>query len=551
MEWFRKLFGAKEAREEKLASDLRDNRLDISEREHLVQSIRLVASLDANLEAVKRMIGPSRDVAIRRLLLGARRVPAATIIIQEFSDNKLVDTLTEVLTVELLESSLRDTPADGLPEVVADRLLQSAKIDYADSLDDLWSLMIHGSTVILIDGYDRAIGCATEGVVYRAIEEPASETAVRGPRDGFIESIAVNISLIRRRLKTPNLWIEDFTVGSLTRTTVSMLYVKGLVHEELLDEVRQRIRRIRIDGILESLQIEELIEDHPLTLFPLVNRTERPDRVVSMLLEGRVAIAVDGTPFVLCAPAEFTMLLQAPDDYYEKVPAGSVLGVLRYMAFWGSILIPGLYIAVLTFHHELIPTELFIKIVASGEGVPFPVVIEVFLMEFVFEILREAGLRLPRAIGSAVTIVGALILGDTSINAGIASPPVVIVVSLTAISSFSTPNFSFSIAARLARFFFILLGGFYGLFGVQFGFLLLLVFLTSLRSFGYPYFAPFGPLILSDLKDMIYRTWWWDMTKRPFLVGSREPVRQRPGRLPRPWLEEEELEHKHARRWER
>lgn len=551
MEWFRKLFGAREAREEKLASDLRDDRLDISEREHLVQSIRLVASLDANLEAVRRMVGPSHDIAIRRLLLGTHRVPAATLIIEEFTDSKLVETLTEILTVELLASQFRDTPAEGLPEVVTDRLAQSGKVDHADTLDGLWSLMIGGSTVILIDGHDRAIGCATEGVVYRAIEQPASETAVRGPRDGFNESIAINISLIRRRLRTPNLWIEDFTVGSLTRTRVSLLYIKGLVHEELIDEIRQRIRRIRIDGILESLQIEEFIEDHPFSLFPLVNRTERPDRVVSMLLEGRAAIMVDGTPFVLCAPAEFTMMLQAPDDYYEKAPSGSILGVLRYLAFWGSILIPGLYIAVLTFHHELIPTELFIRIVASGEGVPFPVAIEVFLMEFVFEVLREAGLRLPRAIGSAVTIVGALILGDTSINAGIASPPVVIVVALTAISSFSTPNFSFSLAARLTRFGFILVGGFYGLFGMQFGFLLLLVFLTSLRSFGYPYFAPFGPLIVSDLKDMIYRTWWWGMVRRPFLVGSREPIRQRPGRMPRPWLEEEEVEHKHARRSER
>lgn len=550
MRWFKELFRTKRDRKSIDPANLEDDRLDISEREHLVHSIELESSLEANLEALRGMIGPSWDVPIRRLLLGTHRVPAAVIIIDGFSDKSQVTGLTEALTVELLNGPLRDTPADRLPEVVAVRLLQSSKVDYADTLDGLWALLIDGNTVILIDGHSRAIGCSTEGTVYRAIEEPSSETVIRGPRDGFIESVAENISLVRRRLRTPNLWSESFTVGSLTKTRVAILYIKGLAHEELIDELRQRINRIEIDGILGAGQIEEFIEDQPASLFPLVYQTERPDRAASMLLEGRVAILVDGTPFVLCAPTEFSMLLRAPDDYYEKVPSGTFLGSLRYLAFWGAILIPGVYTGTLTYHHELIPTELLVKIIASREGVPFPVAGEVFLMEFVFELLREAGLRLPRAIGSAVTIVGALILGDAAISAGIVSPPVVIVVALTAMSSFSAPNFSFSIAARLSRFVFILLGASFGLFGVQFGFLLLLLFLTSLRSIGYPYFAPFGPLILSNMKDVLYRTWWWNMTRRPFPVGSREPIRQPSGRRPRPWLEEEEVEKREARKSE-
>ncbi|MFY9146465.1 MAG: spore germination protein [Bacillota bacterium] len=553
MKWFKQLkqlFSTKHDDSSTDPANLEDDRLDISEREHLVQSIRLEPSIEANLKALKKMIGPSWDIPIRPLLLGTHRVPAAVVIIEGFSDKNQVAELTQALTVELLNSPLRDTPAESLPEAIVGRLLQSSKIDYADTLDGLWRLLTGGNTVILVDGYNRAIGCSSEGAVYRAIEEPSSETVMRGPRDGFIESIAENMSLVRRRLRTPNLWSERFIVGSLTKTQVAMLYIKGLAHEELIEELRQRISRIRIDGILGAGQIEEFIEDQPASLFPLVFQTERPDRAASMLLEGRIAIMIDGTPFVLCVPTEFSMLLHAPDDYYEKVPSGTILGSLRYLAFWSSILIPGAYTATLTFHQELIPTELLIKIIASREGVPFPVAVEVFLMEFVFELLREAGLRLPKAIGSAVTIVGALILGDAAINAGLVSPPVVIVVALTALSSFSTPTYSFSLAARLSRFVFVILGAVLGLFGVQFGFLLLLMFLTSLRSFGYPYFSPFGPLILSNMKDVLYRTWWWDMIRRPFPVGSREPIRQPPGRKPRPGLEKEEVEKREARRSE-
>lgn len=555
MGWLKRLLEArKNLRKEKAkdaASDLNNDRLDISERESVIQQTRLVRSLEANLSIIEEMIGPSQDVATRRLRIGNQQVPVAVISIKEFSGSQQVEDLIEVLTIDLAEGPLGETPAHRLPEVITDRLLQSRKVRLADTLDALWRLLIDGFTAILIEGHDEAIGCSTEGVVHRTIEEPPTEPAIRGPRDGFVESLDVNVSLVRRRLRTPNLWIESFTVGSLTRTRVGVMYVKGLAHEELVDEARQRVSRIDIDGLLSSGQVEEFIEDHPLSPFPVVYRTERPDRVTAMLLEGRVAILIDGSPFVLCAPVQFSMLLKAPDDYYEKTAASAFLGILRYFSFWASMLLPGMYVGALTFHHELVPTELLFKIVASREGVPFPVVVEVMVMELVFEILREAGLRLPRAVGSAVTIVGALVLGDAAISAGLVSPSVVIVVALTAIASFTTPNFSFSLAARLIRFAFIVLGGVFGLFGIQFGFLLTVLLLTSMRSFGYPYFAPMGPLILSDFRDVLARVWWWQMIRRPWAVGSREPIRQRPGQMPKPALEPEEVETGRSGRWRR
>ncbi|MEW6230306.1 MAG: spore germination protein, partial [Bacillota bacterium] len=288
-----------------------------------------------------------------------------------------------------------------------------------------------------------------------------------------------------------------------------------------------------IDGVLESGYLEEYIEDTSFTLFPLMERTERPDRVAASLLEGRLAVFTEGTPFVLILPTQLSTLLQAPDDYYERLPIGSFIRVVRFIAFTMSVILPGFYVAVVSFHQELLPTVLLMRVTAFREGVPFPVVVEVLMMEFLFEVLREAGVRLPRAIGPAVSIVGALILGDAAIRAGLVSPAVVITVALTAIASFSAPVFSLAIAARLLRFIFIVLGGAFGLFGIQFGLLIMLTHLSALRSFGRPYLAPFAPLIARDLKDTLARVWWWRMTTRPKLDAFREPERQDEGHEPR------------------
>jgi spore germination protein KA len=347
---------------------------------------------------------------------------------------------------------------------------------------------------------------------------------------------------LRKRIKTPNLWLEEYILGSLSRTKVGIIYIKGLASEELVQEVRQRVSRIKIDAIIGSGYIEDFIEDNPFSIFPLLFQTERPDRVAGCLLEGRVAIITENTSFVLVAPMDFTMLLQAPDDYYEKMYIGSFLRILRYFAFGISVFLPGVYVAVIVFHNELLQAQLLLRIAAAKEGVPFPVVAEVFLMEILFELLREAGIRLPRAIGPAISIVGALVLGDAAIRAGLVSPPVVIIVSLTAIASFTVPNFAFGIAARLLRFIFIFLGGAFGLFGIQFGGLLILSYMSSVRSFGYPFLAPVAPLIIQSFKDLAFRAWRWRMISRPLLLGVREPVRQPGDQQPRPDIDAEEKE---------
>jgi len=355
-----------------------------------------------------------------------------------------------------------------------------------------------------------------------------------------VENLQVNTSLIRLRLPIPQLWIETMTLGRLSRTQIALLYLKGLARDKLIREVRSRLQQIDIDGVLGTGYIEDFIKDSPFSPFPIAFRTERPDKVTGALLEGRVAIMVGGSPFALIVPTELPMFMQAPDDYFEPLPIGAFIRLLRYAALIVSLILPGIYVGVVTFHPELLPTTLFLRIISYREGVPFPVVFEMLLLELIFELLREAGLRLPPAIGSAISIVGALILGDAAIRAGLVSPGVVIIVALTAIAGFTTPSYSLSIAFRLLRFTYTILGATFGLFGVQFALLLTIIHLCSLRTVGMPYLSPLAPLILSDLKDSIITFWWWGMRTRPKLIGGREPLRQPLGQKPVPGQDPEE-----------
>ncbi len=506
---------------------------DISQREADFKKTALVADVEQNLHRIIEISGNSYDLCIRRCLAGPEEVPCAIVFIDGLVKKDVIDDLLRVVKIDTFKTGIKGVHKQEIYKTLKRRLIPNA-LEEARDMETLYNGISLGETALLFDGTAKAILCETRGWITRSITEPDAETTIRGPREGFVENIRTNTSLIRRRIRSPNLWMENLHVGSLTRTEVAYAYIKGLVGEEILEELRSRLERIDIDGVLESGYIEEYIRDTPFSLFPTVFRTERPDRVAAAILEGRVAIFTNGTPFVLILPGDFSMFVQAPDDYYEVWPIGSFIRFLRTLAFLVSLFLPGIYVAVLNFHPELLPTTLLLTIQSAREGVPFPVVAEILLMEITFEVLREAGVRMPRAIGSAISIVGALILGEAAFRAGIVSPGVVIIVAFTAIASFSSPSFSLAIAGRLIRFLIIFLGAAFGLLGVQFGFLVLLVHLASMRSFGYPYLAPYGPFIWQDMKDALVRGFWWQMTRRPKLLGFREPLRQRSGQMPRP-----------------
>jgi spore germination protein KA len=319
--------------------------------------------------------------------------------------------------------------------------------------------------------------------------------------------------MLRRKIKSPDLMFDSLKIGVRTKTDVCIAYINGLADPKLIEEIKRRLDRIKTDAILESGYIEQFIEDEPYSIFPMIANSEKPDKVAAKLLEGRAAILVDGTPFVLTAPALFIESFQAAEDYYSRPYFASLIRLLRYVSYFISILAPGLYVAISTFHQELIPTDLLLTMAAAHEGVPFPSVLEAAIMIIMFEILREAGVRLPRPIGSAVSIVGALVIGEAAVSAGLIGAPMVIVVAITAVSSFVVPAQTDS--GAILRYGFLILAGFMGGFGIAIGLLAVLFYMASLKSFGVPYLSSLAPFNASDMKDVFIRAPIWEMNKRP------------------------------------
>nr|WP_245855997.1 spore germination protein [Paenibacillus rigui] len=405
-------------------------------------------------------------------------------------------------------------------------VLKIGDIQQISDMDSVYHAILSGDTVVLVEGVARAIAAGTKHWKDRGVTEPSTQTVIRGPREGFSETLRTNTMLIRRKIKNPGLWLETMQIGVVTQTDVSIMYIDGIVNPKVVAEVRQRLNKINIDAILESAYVEEWVQDSTATPFPTVYNTERPDVVAAGLLEGRVAILVDGTPFVLLVPALFTNFVQTAEDYYQRADISSLLRMLRYVCLMISMLAPSAYIAATTFHQEMIPTSLLTSIAAQREGIPFPAFVEAMLMEITFEILREAGVRMPRAIGQAVSIVGALVIGQAAVEAGLVGPAMVIIVSITAISNFVIPSFSMGIAIRMIRFLLMVLAATFGLFGIMVGLIALVLHLCSLRSFGVPYMAPFAPFIIEDQKDNLFRLPLWMQHTRPRLVNQSNMVRE-------------------------
>ncbi|HHY33078.1 MAG TPA: spore germination protein [Firmicutes bacterium] len=490
------------------------------------------ADLSVNRERIESAFGNSPDLVTRELRAGARgRISVLVTHIDGLVDKRLI---AEAVVERITGLQLEWTDPAQAYEDLKTRLLASSDVEEVETLGEFISGIARGDGGVLVDGVAKGLVCALRGWEQRSVEEPTTESTVRGSKEGFVEALRTNTSLLRRRIVSPQLWIEEVTIGRITRTRVAIAYIAGVVNEDIVEEVRARLKRIDVDAIHESGNIEELIEDAPFSPFPTIARTERPDRVAGALIDGRVAILTDGTPFVLIVPATFTMFLTSSEDYYERYFAGSAIRLLRIAAFFISLTLPAFYVALTTYHQEMLPTPLVLSIAAQREGIPFPAVVEALLMEFVFETLREAGIRLPRVVGQAVSIIGALVVGDAAIRAGLASPAMVMVVAFTGIASFATPVFSLAISVRLLRFVMTALGGALGFFGVAMGMFALLTHLTCLRSFGVPYLEPLAPLVLSDLKDALVRVPWWAMSRRPEFTGKKAPIRQAPGLKPRP-----------------
>ena len=372
------------------------------------------------------------------------------------------------------------------------------------SLQELSQAVASGEVVLLVSGFKSALKIPLKKYEQRSITESQIEKLVQGPRDCFVESIWSNIGLIRQRIKNPDLRIEMNTLGTKTSVELGIVYVEGIANRQIVEEVRRRLKRIDIDRLLSFGAMNEFISDSPWSPFPTFQHTERPDRLTSALLDGRVGILLDGSPMITIIPIVFWDFLKSPDDYIESTYFSTFIRLLRLSSILITVLLPGVYVALTTFHLEMLPQSLAVLVAGARTRTPFPTVIEMLFMELVVEILREASQRMPGVFGQTIGIVGALVIGESGVTAGLIEPIIVVIVAFTTLTSFTISNYTAALAIRLMRFPIILLSATLGFFGTALGAMFLLMHLVSLRSFGVPYFAPIAPLFLKDLGDMLF-----------------------------------------------
>ncbi|NLI91423.1 MAG: spore germination protein [Peptococcaceae bacterium] len=403
-------------------------------------------------------------------------------------------------------------------------LLYTSLISSISTLEEAVNGILEGNVLLIMNEETTAFLLSIRKQVQRSIEEPDSESVVRGSKEGFVESVKTNIILLRKRIKSPNLKIQTLKIGRITQTEVAVVYIDGIVDPDVLKEVRRRLNKINTDSILETGYIEQYIQDRKYSPYPTIGITEKPDVVAGKILEGRVAIFCDGTPHVLTVPLLYIENLQTSEDYYVRTLNASFLRLLRLLGLIISTLLPGLYVALSTYHQEMIPTVLLISIAGAREGVPLPALAEALLMGIMFELLKESGTRLPRAIGSAISIVGALVIGEAAVDAGLVSAPLVIVTATTAVASFIIPPFTETMT--IFRLLFTFLGGIMGLIGITCGIFLVMVYTVSLRSFGVPYTAPLSPGSVNNLKDTFLRFPLSSMKNRPPILAGKNTKRR-------------------------
>lgn len=484
---------------------------------------RLTKVLEENMGLFKTIFSNDDTFMVREFQNKyLKKVKGCLLYIEEMADNEIMN---ENIIQPLLDNDFKEhIDENNLLEEMKIKIIASNSIEKSSDVYGVVHSIINGDTALLLQGHDQVLVIGSKGWQTRGVEEPQSERVVRGPREGFNESLMTNLSMVRRKIKNPDLKFKFKELGVRTRTKTCICYIEGLASDQILRELNIRLDKIDLDSILDSGYIQEFIKDAPFSPFETIGSSERPDAVAGKLLEGRIALFVDGSPFVLTLPFLFLEYFQVNEDYYNNYIFSSFIRVLRIVGAFLSVSVPAVYVALITFHQEMIPTPLLLSISAARQGVPFPTILEALLMVFIFEVLREAGARMPTVIGQAISIVGALVLGQAAVEAKIVSAPMVIVVGLTGITSLLSYKMQGSMI--FFRYTFLLLASFLGMYGYVFGLLGLTIHLMGIRSFGVPYTMSFGSMKPEDIKDSTIRAPWWYMDLRPRLIAAKNIVRK-------------------------
>lgn len=505
---------------------------------------KIFSSIDVNLEYVKIKYNAmiNSDIVIREFILTARnkQYRAFLLFIDGMVNTDLINNyvlkplmmkndsnsfdgsqnhvISEAVTNNI---TVRKIKKFNIIEYIHNCLFPQNELKRETEFSQVFSGVNSGNCALFIDTLNIAFNIDVKGFNQRSIDSPNNEIVIKGPQEAFVELLRTNTSLIRRIVNNENLVIEKISVGKLSKTDCAVCYISNIVNNDLVAEVKYRLNNLGIDSLLSSGQLEHLIETSNQYSIPQILSTERPDKVTKYLFEGRVAVLINGNPYALIMPATLIDFVSSPEDTNLKFQFSNLLKLLRMFAIAITLLLPGMYIAITNFHQELIPTELLFSILASRENVPFPIIFEILVMEISFELIREAGLRVPSPIGPTIGIVGALVLGQAAVSASIVSPILIIIVAITGIASFTIPDFSFGFHLRIFRFVFILLGYISGFLGIGVGIFAYLSILCSLTSFGVPYVVPFAP-VTNSKGNGYFISPIWKREKRPDFLNTKK-----------------------------
>jgi len=487
------------------------------------------SSLDENVKLMKKVysIPLSSDVVLREFDIAAKNnvYHAFIIFIDGMVDRAIINEF--ILQPLMLLSNMEiANNTEGLIAYVKNHILPQGQLTMASEIKKIVGQINFGGCAIFIDGLDSVIIADVKGWEHRGIEKPNNELVLRGPQEGFNEVLRANTALVRKFLLDENLVIENLTVGKRSRTPCAVLYIKDIANDSLVNEVKRRINGIKVNYVLNSGELEQLIEDSTFLPSPQIMSTERPDKTAGSLIDGKVAVIVNNSPNSLIMPVTFTALMQSPEDYFSRFPYGSFMRIIRLIGISLGLLLPGLYVAVTNFHQEMIPTDLLMSIESARERVPFPSVFEILLMEVSFDLIREAGIRIPGPIGPTLGIIGALILGQAAVAANIVSPILIIIVALTGIGGYTTPDYSLAFTIRILRYAYIALGALAGLLGITTGVFIQGLLIVSTKSFGVPFFAPFGPVTSKKLADALLKAPIWKQDRTSDFINAKKTYRQ-------------------------
>lgn len=482
--------------------------------------------LEKNISVMKDLLGGNFDFEIRRFHIFGK-TPAALVYLKNMTDQVSInhDLLKPMMQITS-NSEGQSLNASQLRNLLIDDILYHTECRSEPNLATGIQAVLQGNTVILIEGLKEALLSGTRKIPKRQVTRPQTEQVVRGSHEGNIESLGTNVSLLRTRLPTVDLQIQKMDIGRITKSDVAVCYLKSIASEGLVQEVKDRLSLIDIDGPIDSGYLEQFIEDDHFSPFPQIQITERPDKTAASLMEGRVAIMMNGTPVTLIVPAVFSQFYQSVDDYSERFLMGTLVRIIRVVSLAFSLILPSLYVALISFNPELIPTDFAVAVAGGRAGIPFPPVLEVLYLVVTMEVLREATIRMPQQVGGAISIVGVLVIGQAAVQAGFASPITIVVVALTTIGSFATPAYNAGIALRMLKFPLLVLSGIFGLYGIAIGLLFIVNHMLSLKSFGVPYMSPTVPGNYQGLKDVVIRAPLWWMPERPDFLDSRNRKRR-------------------------